>query len=88
MLSKLNCTRFLGSMLINIKPGCRFIVILSLIANNSAANLIPTPSYCGSNSCKQVEGVVVVVCVVVCDEGCEVGLVYVKDSDRVKKSVG
>jgi len=37
----------------------------------------------------QVEGVVVVVCVDVCDEGCEAGIVvYVKDSDRVKQGVG
>ena len=37
----------------------------------------------------QVEGVVVVVCVVVCDEECKVGIVvYIKDSDRVKKGVG
>ena len=37
----------------------------------------------------QVEGVVVIVCVVVCDEGCKVGIVVnIKDSDRVKKGVG
>jgi hypothetical protein len=33
----------------------------------------------------QVEGVKVVVCMVVCDEGCKVGVaVYVKDGDRDK----
>ena len=36
----------------------------------------------------EVEGVVVVVCVVVCDKGCEVGiLVYVEYVDWVKKWV-
>jgi hypothetical protein len=33
----------------------------------------------------EVEGLIVVVCMVVGDEGCEMGVVmYVKDSDRVK----
>ncbi len=33
----------------------------------------------------QVEGVVVVVCMVVCVEGCKVGIVvYIKDGDLVK----
>ena len=37
----------------------------------------------------EIEGVVVVVCVVVRDKGCEVGiLVYVEYSDRVEKWVG
>ena len=37
----------------------------------------------------QVKGVVVVVCVVVCDEGYKVGVVvYIKDSDRVKHGMG
>ena len=33
----------------------------------------------------EVEGMIVVVCMIVGDEGCEVGvIVYVKDRDRVK----
>ena len=33
----------------------------------------------------KVEGVIVVVCMVVCDEGCKVEIVvYIKDGDRVK----
>ncbi len=37
----------------------------------------------------KVEGVVVVVCVLVCDEGCEVRVVvYIEDGDWVKKEVG
>jgi hypothetical protein len=33
----------------------------------------------------QVKGVKVLVCIVVCDEGCKVGVVvYIKDGDRVK----
>ena len=35
--------------------------------------------------CSQVEGVKVVVCIVVYDEGCKVGVdVYIKDDNRVK----
>ncbi len=40
---------------------------------------------CDGRSWLESEGVVVVVCLVVCDEGCEVGvLMYVEYGDRVE----